>query len=810
MGRDCRFRIVEASRDKDGDATLSEKQAGKLLDEIKAAAQKRTKDGTDIEDALVAELTERKINAKREGELQKRNALINIVKHKELTAKIDDFVLAGLSPKKAFQAITVGVQSNVKDGRFSIDAQQKTIHGQFLGALTKKLEEEDLLPVFNQKALQSQIEDDLWQLSLGKKGVSGSKQAGRIAQIIHEVQDSARIRTNRAGAQIDKLETFTATQTHSSSAMVKAGKNEWMATIEPLLDRQKTFQGADAGEFLSKTYDALSTGIHLKSQGVDDGKLFQFKGPSNLAKRSSQRRVLHFKDSESARAYRQKFGNRDFLEGMLLGLEKSSRDIALMETLGTNPEAMFNTLLDDARTKFRGDPEKIKGLQNERPIRNFFDEVTGATMIPGNVTSAQIGSVLRALQSMSKLGGALLSSFADIPLKAAELQFQGFDILNSYGITLKDIGRVLPNSERRQLASAINVGMDGMVGAVAARFTATDNLPGKMSKLQRLFFKLNGLTWWTESSKIGTGIAMSHRLAQQKASKFSDLGVDTQRIFGTFGIDAADWDKIRKSKMTDFNGSEHITTDAIADLPDNLFKNPSERDKLQSKLGAYFTDRVDAATLTPDARERAILTQGTRRGTIEGELLRFATQFKSFPVTVLSKVYGRALYGKGRADVPAMIQTAIMTTAIGYLAMSAKDISKGREPRDPKEVKTWEAAFLQGGGAGILGDFILGDYNRFGGGLTATLAGPTASTMENLAQVYAAAKDGKDPSAKALNTLINNAPFANLFYVRPALNYMFIYQLQEQLNPGYLRRMERRVKKDNNQKFIFRPSDFAG
>ncbi len=54
--------------------------------------------------------------------------------------------------------------------------------------------------------------------------------------------------------------------------------------------------------------------------------------------------------------------------------------------------------------------------------------------------------------------------------------------------------------------------------------------------------------------------------------------------------------------------------------------------------------------------------------------------------------------------------------------------------------------------------------------------------------------------------MINNAPFANLAYIRPALNYMFIYQLQEKLNPGYLRRMERRVEKENNQHFILPPT----
>lgn len=808
MVRDCRLAIIEASRDKDGDPTFTKAQAGKLLDEIQLAAEKRTKDGTDIEDAIVAEVTERTLQAKEQGQIQRRNAFINIGLKKELTNKIDNLVAEGLSPKKAFQAILVGVQGNVKEGRYSIDAQHKALHGKLLGGVVKELEENDLLSIVNQKTMSEKIEDELWQLSLkdGIDNVTGSKEAKKIAQILSKYREVARLRQNRLGTQIDRLESYTGTQTHDMQAMTKAGKQAWMERISPLLDQERTYKGADPQEFLDKTYDALSTGVHLKSQGADDGKLFEFKGPGNLAKRISQRRVLHFKDAASARAYRQEFGKSDFMEGVLLDFDRSARNIALMETLGTNPRAMFDTLLDETRIKFRDQPDKIKTLQNTRALRNFYDEVDGTVLIPESPRGAQVGSVLRAIQSMAKLGGALISSFSDIPVKASELQFQGFGILESYGVTLSDIGKGMGSSDRKQLASMLGVGLDGMSGTIASRFTASDDLPGAMSKLMRLFFKLNGLTWWTDSSKIGTGLAMSNRLASFKNKSFNQLDEDTARLFNNFGISADDWDIIRKTASKFEDGNEYIMPEIIQDLPDNLFKSPREKDLLETKLRSYYADRVDFATLTPDARERAILTQGYRRGTIEGEFARTVTQFKSFPVTLLAKVYGRAFYGKGKADIPALMQTVIATTAIGYLAMSAKDVAKGRKPRDPENKETWVAALLQGGGMGIMGDFVFGEYNRFGQDFVTTAAGPTAGTINDLARIYAAAKAGKDPSSKALTTMINNTPFANLFYLRPALNYMFLYQLQEQLNPGYLRRMERRIEKDNNQEFIIKPS----
>ena len=147
-----------------------------------------------------------------------------------------------------------------------------------------------------------------------------------------------------------------------------------------------------------------------------------------------------------------------------------------------------------------------------------------------------------------------------------------------------------------------------------------------------------------------------------------------------------------------------------------------------------------------------------------------------------------------------------MTTLMGYVAMSAKDALKGKEPRSLKDAGTWRDAFVQGGGGGLIGDYLLGEYNTFGRGLTKSLAGPTFSTLDDLAQLVAAARDGDKLASKSLNTLIKNVPFGNLFYLRPAINYMFLYQLQDAASPGYLRRSERRAEKKMNQEFFIKPS----
>jgi hypothetical protein len=54
-------------------------------------------------------------------------------------------------------------------------------------------------------------------------------------------------------------------------------------------------------------------------------------------------------------------------------------------------------------------------------------------------------------------------------------------------------------------------------------------------------------------------------------------------------------------------------------------------------------------------------------------------------------------------------------------------------------------------------------------------------------------------SADFLNFAINNTPFVNLFYTRPALDYLFLNALREATSPGFLKRQERRRFKDYGQ-----------
>ena len=127
------------------------------------------------------------------------------------------------------------------------------------------------------------------------------------------------------------------------------------------------------------------------------------------------------------------------------------------------------------------------------------------------------------------------------------------------------------------------------------------------------------------------------------------------------------------------------------------------------------------------------MTQGLLAGTGMGEAIRFVGQFKAFPMSIMNKVLGREMAyirkGKrlgglsteaGRAEIGRGIRgmAALVITSgfMGYIAMTMKDLLKGKEPRDPTKGKTIMAAFLQGGGLGIYGD-VLFKLNKKDGAL---------------------------------------------------------------------------------------------
>jgi len=236
------------------------------------------------------------------------------------------------------------------------------------------------------------------------------------------------------------------------------------------------------------------------------------------------------------------------------------------------------------------------------------------------------------------------------------------------------------------------------------------------------------------------------------------------------------------------------------------------REELAEKTRSMFQDNVINAVVEGDAQTRAALVGGAGQGSWSRVIRGHVTMFKTFPIAVIEKPVARFIKGMdetGKFTTSGFIglsKMLVTMTGLGYLSMTAKDLVNNKTPRNPNDVRTWMAAFTQGGGAGLYGDFLFGEANRFGGGIISTLAGPTAGDISKLHDLYNRVRDGDDAAGKAFKFLVSNTPGNNVFYLKGLLDYMIVHQIQESLNPGYLRRMERRLERENEQHHFFPPS----
>lgn len=743
------------------------------------------------------------------------------------------------------EALLVGIHGKMGSRR-SAAAMQDMMSDTYMSRFTADMEGlgNDAFDIFATGSLDDDVARALWAKTMGRE-VEVDPTAKKIAEVINTWQEISRIDANKAGAWIRKLPGYIVRQSHDMDKIRKAGFEEWRQLIEPLLD-ESTFAGVkDRTAFLESVHKGLESGVHL-----GDGTIPGLKGFGNVGKSMSQERVLHFKDADGWINYNKRFGYGNIREAVMGGLRMSGQKTGLMKVLGPKPELTYQRIVDDYMGELRG-TEGLDGFKDasEGKLDNFIKMITGQTNIPGNQMWAGIFQVDRGLASLQMLGKAVVSSVADVPISASELRHNGIGFfsrqgmaLNNMGGAFADIGRSLANRKltvkdqaTRRALSELSIALDSTTGSFTARFDmAGDSIPGRTSKAVQTFFRWNGLTLWTDSIRAGSIIGIANHIGRLANKSHQRLPALLKKNLEQYGIGADEWNLIRSAGTRKFDGNEFLTPESVKDidksqltkyLQDRNIKSTDYqinklRDDLTDSMRIFYVDRSQHAVLEPDAKTRATFFRDLQPGTVYGEAARSFAQFKTFPATIIQKVWGRELKNNVSTlgSIGGMAEVMIMSTLYGYLAMTAKDLIANKTPKDPEKVETWMAAWLQGGAAGIYGDFLFGKgtENRYGTSFVGTAAGPMASQIEEIVDIFAAAKDGDDKAFdKFFRTAYQNAPglmsmvyppasALNSAYAKAVLDHMIYYNIVESLSPGYKRRMERRIKKEFDQELLIK------
>ena len=804
---------------------LSDDQINVILDEAKIKINENKFKGADTksEKILSQEIIDK---FEYEQVLKKRNLAEANMKALENYEKIIDAVDTSngkINPIQAVRGYLVGMQKFSKITRNSIGIKQASLENVEITKLVNDIRNinKDAWDDFSSGRMDLEIMREM----IGEP--TGIKNAKEIARVLKASQNSWRLRLNDLGANIGLLDDWITRTTHDTDKMANASKDSrlladnrlaWVEYIQTKLNLKRTFSDVndpvEINKILSSIYDSLMTGDHLKYGGTNS-----IYGTRNVTNRLNSSRVLHFKSLEARQEYNIKFGEPSLQTSVFNVLTSSAKNIVIMQELGTNPQDTFNKILALLKKRYKNSDYTVVRDLNFENFRGEFAQIDGSANAIGGQTLAKIGMVVRSTGDMARLGGTVITSFGDLAPYMASSNFQGRGLLTGLGEALNG----LAGGSNRAAMEALEVVSKSVVVANRGNvFGDGADSFGAMGNLRNKFFKWNGLNGWIASLKSSMALGVSRFYGALIDTKFFDLQKRERNFLTLYGIDEGKWDMLRSIKTLAADDKRYITAEGAKDIPDSVVnkyvgRKLSARELRNFKNDLELTwrnvlnDQGTHGTPEPDTQIRAITNMGTIKGTAMGEVNRFVMQYKNFAVSLYKKILRREMdsYGPDESKLigATMIASTLMLgTIFGYIVLSVKDMLSGRSPRDPKKISVLMQAFVQGGGGGIYGDFLMSEVqNQYGNGVFETALGPTASDIKKFIDMVKTMNEPKKAGKKFLQLAEGHTPFINLYYTKAAYDYLIGYQIKEYLDPGFFNRMKERNEKNRGQTYYFKP-----
>ena len=324
----------------------------------------------------------------------------------------------------------------------------------------------------------------------------------------------------------------------------------------------------------------------------------------------------------------------------------------------------------------------------------------------------------RNLLTSAFLGKAFLSAISDTGFEAITANYNN---IPAFKVMSRKMSLLNPANEAdRVFATKIGLISENAMRASSGNRYSDIYGTGMSTKIAEGVMRASLLQPWTEMGRKAFGMEFSSMLAENFGKTIDELDDSVKRAFETYGIEETDWNLFRSSKPLDYKGAK------FADMmkPGGV------------KFHQMIMSETDYAVPSPDARVKAITTGGLGRGTIEGQGWRSVMMLKSFPLTIATThLYRAAFQASNGQKLQYGGLLLATTTVLGGIALQAKDIAAGREPRPIDNPKFFAAALIQGGGLGIFGDYAFSDVNRFGGGIVSTAFGPTGQLTDDVVKL---------------------------------------------------------------------------
>lgn len=667
---------------------------------------------------------------------------------------------------------------------------------------------------------------------------SGNQAAKQAWMAWSDTAEKMRQRAVRAGAEIGKLDYGYIPQSHDWLKVRKAGIEEWVNDVLPRLDKSRYLdeygnQMTDV-DIAEQVLEPAWRDIVTSGNPVDN--IFEIKkrvenhanGHAEGGSRSSEHRVLHFKDADSFMTYENKYGRGSLTSSLIGHVSKMSNDIAIMETLGPQPGATFrmmksiaesealNARISESQWKLLTGYSDAMGLSRVS-IDAMYDTLIGKTSYAAlnRECVARFMSGFRNIEVAGRLGKAFISSLSDIPTYFITTGFNRLPFFQSAEFLAKAYGK-----DWKDYANRIGFISD----SIAADFSrwANDNIgQGWTSKLANATMKVSFLTAYTDAVRRAFSLNMMAGLGKMIKKSWGELDDFDRARLTDGGITETDWNLMRLAGTETYKGIEFLSMEKMKNLGKVEGVADSDVLNLPSKVIGFVVKESEMASMNPDLVTRAETTRGTQKGTIGGEVARSLFLFKSFPLAMMEKHWRRAMFLQQHAGNAQMglylAEMAIWTTVFGAISLQVQNALNGKDLQDVSDSQFWLGAMAKGGGLGFLGDYLaygIGEDSMYGSmSGAANILGPVAGSIIGASDVMLSATknaiyDKKTkPGAKATRFLRQHMPFVNTWYAATAIDRWVMDDLQEILSPGYNRAKMSRQKRGTGQGYWWKPGE---
>jgi hypothetical protein len=700
----------------------------------------------------------------------------------------------------------------------SITQREGSVKGEAFGEMNRVLGEfrRNIVGEVRQKATLNNMVREVF----GEN--TGDASAREFAKAWQAASELLRKRFNRAGGAIAKRTDWGMPQNHDQIAITKAGYTAWRDFIGDRLDRDKMIDEQTGLRFSDEKLELVLTDVYktISTDGLN--KLIpgaQGYGKS-LGNRRQDHRFLSFETATGWLEYQKKFGDANSFDTMISHITNMSRDISLMEILGPNPAATLQflkqTLVKNAKTEKAVKQAKAADTK----IDNLYMFVTGKNNSPVNGFWASTFAGTRQLLTAAQLGSASLGAITDLNFQRMARSFAGLpqtSTLNGYLKQLAPLGQ----REKGELAIRLGLIAEGWTSLAAAqmRYVGDVSGPEVTRRISDFVMRASLLSPMTSAGRWAFGMEFLGFMAQSRNLKFNELEPNFKRTFERYGLGESSWNQIRSTDLYNFEGATFLRP---ADIRARTDLTTSQAEFLTTRVLEMVNSETNFAVPSTNMRGKMMLQGDTRPGTVSGELARSFGMYKGFGVTLVNTHLIRGMSQEGvRGKGTYFADLLLSATVMGALALQLKEMSKGRDPRpmfgDSDETMSfWGAAFLQGGGLGIYGDFLFADRNRYGGGLKETVAGPVVGVVDDALNLtvgnaiqLARGEDTKIGSELA-RFAQDYTPGSSIWYARLGLERVWWDRLQIMTDPKAkqkMRKRERKYKKDYGQKYWWAPGD---